>query len=46
VNVLASFMSERATGNAFGSTWCVGSVGTSVGIGKTSPVFSTADTYH
>ena len=29
VNVLASFMSERATGNAFGSTSCVGGVGTS-----------------
>ena len=28
-NVLASFMSERATGNAFGNTCCVGSVGTS-----------------
>ena len=31
VNVLASFMSERATGNAFGSTCCVGGVGTSAG---------------
>ncbi len=30
VNVLASFMSERATGNVFGSTSCVGGVGTSV----------------
>ena len=28
VNVLASFMSERATGNAFGNTCCVGGVGT------------------
>ena len=27
-NGLAGFMSERATGTAFGSTWCVGSVGT------------------
>ena len=27
-NGLAGFMSERATGNAFGSTSCVGSVGT------------------
>ena len=27
-NGLASFMSERATGTAFGSTSCVGSVGT------------------
>ena len=28
VSVLAGFMSERATGTAFGSTSCVGSVGT------------------
>ena len=28
VNGLAGFMSERATGTAFGSTSCVGSVGT------------------
>ena len=28
MNVLASFMSERATGNAFGNTCCVGGVGT------------------
>jgi hypothetical protein len=29
VNVLAGFMAERATGNAFGSTCCVGGGGTS-----------------
>ena len=29
MNVLASFMSERATGTAFGNTSCVGGVGTS-----------------
>ena len=28
MSVLAGFMSERATGTAFGSTSCVGSVGT------------------